>query len=261
MTKSLVSISVLAAAVPLCLAIVPACSSNTVNVNNPPADGGTGDTGTGTDSSSSSSGGTQCTQARNDLLLPIDKTSTGQVVTVSEANGVKTVFVDATAGGFTNSVKNPRIYVDLTKVARVDVTDKTAPDSTDWDLSLKRVVLFTNSGDAGSGKGGAAVINKAFANVSAADATAATIAAESFFDESCVAKKDRTDAVLTTFSDWYDYDDTTRIPTPKANVTYIVRGAKGSLFKVGIKAYDAKSDGTTTNNTVTGGYLLLVQAL
>ncbi|MBS2011929.1 MAG: hypothetical protein JST00_03490 [Deltaproteobacteria bacterium] len=245
--------------------VVAACSST--NVVTPTDDGGgssgsSGGEDAGADTGTSSGGNpTQCTAARKDLLLPIDKTSNGQVKVISESGGTKTVYVDATAGGFNNAVKNPRIYVDLSTLSRVDKTDVSAPQSTDWDLSLKRVVLYTNGGDAGIGQGGAAVVSKAFASVTAADADAANIKAESFFDAECTPKKDRTDAVLTTFSDWYDYDDVTRIPTPKANTTYIVRGAKGKRWKVAIKAYDANPDGTQTNNTTTGGYLLLVADL
>lgn len=239
-----------------------ACSSNTVTGSSSgTTSSGGDDAGGGADAAPEGGNPTGCTAARKDLLLPIDKTSTGQVKVISESGGTKTVYVDATAGGFNNAIKNPRIYVDLTDLKKVDKTDVAAPESTDWDLSLKRVVLFTNGGDAGIGQGGAAVVSKAFANVTAADADAATIKTEAFFDAECKAQKDRTDAVLTTFSDWYDYDDTTRIPTPKANTTYIVRGAKGKRWKVAIKAYDANPDGTQTNNVTTGGYLLLVADL
>lgn len=243
--------------------IAIACSSNTVNSSSGTSGTSSGgdDAGGGADATAEGGNPTGCTAARKDLLLPIDKTSTGQVKVISESGGAKTIYIDATAGGFNNAIKNPRIYVDLTEMKRVDKTDVAAPQSTDWDLSLKRVVLFTNGGDAGIGQGGAAVVSKAFDAVTAADADAATIKAESFFDDECKAKLDRTSAVLTTLSDWYDYDDTTRIPSPKANTTYIVRGAKGARFKVAIKAYDANPDGTSSNNTSTGGYLLQVAPL
>ena len=243
-------------------ASVVACSSTNVVQASPEGGTSSGGEDAGSDTGTSSGGNpNQCTAACKDLLLPIDKTSTGQVKVISETGGTKTVYIDATAGGFNNAVKNPRIYVDLTELKRVDKTDVAAPESTDWDLSLKRVVLFTNGGDAGIGVGGAAIVSKAFDAVTAADADAATIKTEKFFDDECKAQKDRTDAVLTTFSDWYDYDDTTRIPSPKANTTYIVKGAKGKRWKVAIKAYDANADGTLTNNVSTGGYLLLVADL
>ncbi|HSO31335.1 MAG TPA: HmuY family protein [Labilithrix sp.] len=203
-------------------------------------------------------GGPQCSTARDQLLLPIDKTSTGAVTILSDTGGKKTIYVDASAGGFQTAAKSPRIYLDLGAGTRVAVTDKSASSSTAWDLGLKRYVIFTNSGDVGSGGGGAVQIPKAFASVTDGEVTAASPAAESMFDADCNAKLDRTQAPLTTFSDWYDYDDATMIPSPKANVTYVVRGGTGRLYKVAIKAYDALPDGGSRNNMSTGFFLLEV---
>jgi hypothetical protein len=183
-------------------------------------------------------GGTLCSSARDQLLLPIDKVSTGVVSVLSDADGKKTIYVDASAGGLGVAAKNPRVYVDLGAGTRVAVT--------------------TNSGDAGVGTGGAAKLAKAFASVTPADIAAATPAAESFFDADCNAKLDPTGAAKTTFADWYDYDETTNIPTPKPNVTFVVQGGTGRKYKVAIKAYDALPDGGTRNNTSTGFYLLEV---
>ena len=203
-------------------------------------------------------GGTQCSSARDQLLLPIDKTSTGAVTILSDTGGKKTIYVDASAGGTGSAAKTPRVYIDLAAGTRVSVTDKSATASTGWDLSLKRYVIFTNSGDGGTGAGGAVRIPKAFAAVTDADVTAAAPAPESLFDADCNAKVDRTQAPATTFSDWYDYDEATMIPTPKTGVSYAVRGATGRLYKVGIKAYDALPDGGSRNNMSTGFFLLEV---
>jgi hypothetical protein len=203
-------------------------------------------------------GGTQCSSARDQLLLPIDKVSTGTVAIVSDTGGKKTIYVDAAAGGLGTAAKNPRVYIDLGTGARVPVTDKSAVTSADWDLSLKRAVIFSNGGDAGVGTGGAVQLKKSVASVSDEDAKAATPTAESFFDGDCNAKLDPTGAPATTFADWYDYDETTNIPTPKPAVSYVVRGGTGRLYKVGIKAYDALPDGGSRNNMSTGFYLLEV---
>src|SRR4051812_19630201 len=198
-----------------------ACSSSSnsaviVNVG----DGGVVDGG-GTDAPP---GGTQCSSARDQLLLPIDRVASGAVSIVSDTGGKKTIYVDASAGGLGSAAKNPRVYVDLSNGTRVPVTDKSAVTSTDWDLALKRAVIFSNSGDSGIGTGGAVQLKKPFASVSDADAQAATPTAESFFDADCNAKLDPTGAPATTFADWYDYDQTTNIPTPKPGVSYVVRG-------------------------------------
>lgn len=238
----------------LALVAIAACSSSTtpVGVGTAP-DAGDPDAGI-VDAPS----GTSCSSARDQLLVPIDKVSTGVVTVLSDEAGVKTLYVDASAGGFQTAAKSPRTYLDLAAGTRVAVTDKSAPTSATWDLALKRYVIFTNSGDTGVGRGGAVQINKAFAAVTDADVLAAAPVAESMFDADCNAKKDRTEAPLTSFSDWYDYDDATMIPSPKAGVTYAVRGASGRLFKVGIKAYDALPDGGTRNNMSTGFYVLEV---
>ncbi len=238
------------------LAAVAACSSSTtpVGVGALP-DAGDPDAGDVVDAPA---GGTKCSTARDQLLVPIDKVSTGVVTVLSDQGGVKTLYIDASAGGFQTAAKNPRIYLDLGAGTRVAVTDKSASTSTDWDLSLKRYVIFTNSGDVGVGTGGAVPIKKTFAAVTDADVLAAAPVAESMFDADCNAKTDRTQAPLTSFSDWYDYDDATMIPSPRAGVTYAVRGASGRLFKVGIKAYDALPDGGTRNNISTGFFVLEV---
>jgi hypothetical protein len=230
---------------------VVACSSssNSAVIVDAPDDGGRPD---------APPGGTQCSSARDQLLLPIDKVSTGAVSIVSDTGGKKTIYVDASAGGLGNSAKNPRVYVDLSNGTAVPVTDKAAVSSTDWDLALKRAVIFSNSGDSGVGTGGAVQIKKAVASVSDDEAKAASPAAESFFDADCNAKLDPTGAPATTFADWYDYDQTTNIPTPNPDVSYVVRGGTGKIFKVGIKAYDALPDGGSRNNTSTGFYLLEV---
>lgn len=240
--------------------IFAACSSSTANTAANTGDGGDPGDGGLTDGpvSDAPGGGTQCTKARDDLLIPLNKTSTGAVGIVSESGATKTIYVDAVAGGLGNSVKNPRTYVNLETGTRVDLTDVKAPDATTWDLALKRAVIFTNSGDAGIGQGGAIQINKPVASVSNADATAATLEREVFFDGECNAKLDPTGAPDTTFSDWYDYDQATNVPTPR-DVTYVVRGGTGKKYKVGIKSYEGTATGG--KGTSTGFFLLQVTAL
>lgn len=212
-----------------------------------------------TSTEDATTGGTQCTKARDDLLLPIDKTSTGEVSVVSDSNGTKTLYVDASAGGVGGAaLKNPRIYIDLAAGTKVSVTDKSAPASAAWDLAMKRDVIFTNSGDSGIGQGGAIQLDKAFASVSNADANAAALEKERFFDGECNPQLDPTGAPSTTFSDWYAYDATTHIPAPK-EVTYVVRGGSGKKYKVGVVSYSGAPDGGTSSKT--GAYVLKVTAL
>ncbi|RYE82811.1 MAG: hypothetical protein EOO75_20150, partial [Myxococcales bacterium] len=191
------------------------------------------------------------------LLGPVDQVSTGAVTLVKEEGGARLLYVDASAGGSMAAAGNPRVYLSLATGTRVDITDVQARTDATWDLSVKRVLLFTNSGEAGPGQGGAVQVAKAFADVTAADVPA-TVPPEDFYSEDCIASVDPTNAVVTTFSDWYNYDETTHIPTPKA-ATYVVKGADGKLYKVAIESYQASPDGTP--GQATGRYLLRVAAL
>lgn len=240
--------SVVIACSALTVGLLPACSSTT------PVSGS--DAGT---SGTSGGSGTQCTQARDTLLVPVDKVSAGAVKVVSQTDGVTTIYVDASAGGISEARKNPRVYITLDGNL-TQVTDKEAPASGDWDLALKRVVIFTNSGDAGPGQGGGAIVPKDFDAVTVADADAATIAPESFFDAECTAKTDEIQDPQTSFTGWYDYDQATMKASAKKGVTFLVKSAAGTRYKVGIVSNTGKPDGTTTAPS-TGFYLLKVAPL
>jgi len=183
-----------------------------------------------------------CTAALENALKPIDKVTTGQVLVLDDSAGARLLFVDATAGGAAGASTNPRTYVDLGAGKRVDVSDKAAQTSTDWDLALERAVIFTNGGHGGAGAGGALLVSKPFADVTAADVAGKTFPAERFVDESCAPIVDQTNAIKTTFDGWYDYDLATSKVAPK-NVTFVVKGGKGALYKVAITQYYATPDG------------------
>ena len=236
------------------VAILFACSSST-----DPTGVGTLDAGPDTSVAADAGGGTMCSAARDTLLVPINKTSAGEVTVLSDTGGVKTIYVDASAGGINKAAANPRVYIDLGAGTRVDLTDATATTSADWDLALKRPVIYTNGGDSGPGAGGAVEIDQAFDAITDAQVMSAVTASESFFDADCNPKYDQTGStVLTTFSNWYDYDMTTMIPSPDPGRTFVVKGGTGRLYKVGIKAYDALADGGSRNNMSTGYFLLQV---
>ena len=208
--------------------------------------------------------GTQCSAARKAALPPIEKVSTGEVSVLGESGGAKKIYIDASAGGFNNASKNPRLYLNLERAEKVSVTDSAALESTDWDLALKRVTVFTNSGDGGPGVGGAVAVVKDFASVTAADA--AKLGPEKFFDENCELQKEQLGGPFTTFSNpppfgWYDYNEATMVPTPRPGVTYLVKGGTGKLYKLAIRAYDALPDGGSRNNMSTGFFVLEVAAL
>lgn len=199
-----------------------------------------------------------CSAAIDQLLAPVDKVSEGAVTTLSDENGTRTIFVDGTAGGAAASASNPRVYLNLETGARVDVTDVAARTETTWDLAIKRPVLFTNGGQVGSGSGGAVLVAKDFADVTAADAESATFVTEEIVDAECAPKVDQTGAMRTSFDAWYDYDGATHHLTPHAG-TWLVKGATGKLYKIQILSYYANPDGS--EGEAGGRYKLAIGAL
>lgn len=187
-----------------------------------------------------------CPAERDEVLGPVDAVSKGEVTVLSDESGVKTLYIDATAGGPMEQENNPWIYVSFEQAARVDVSDPGADASTDWDLALKRPVLRTNSGDGGPGEGGLAFLkDKAFDAVTDAEAKAAMLGIEQWFDAMCVAKKDPGGYLATTFDGWYDYGgQTTHAVSPHPGV-FVLRAGKGSaLYKLEILSYYTNPDGT-----------------
>lgn len=233
--------------------------------------GGAGDDDDGDDDDDKTdagkdSGGQTCEAAKATALVPVDKVSDAEVKDIAEADGAKTIYIDAAAGGAPEAAKNPRVYISLETMTRVAVTDVAAPASTDWDLALKRSVFFTNGGDGGKGQGGAQFLaDKDFAAVTKADATA--LKTESFFDAECNPKKDDFGALETSFSGWYDYNlgEDPKDPRPANHLTpfagtWIVKGATGKLYKLAILTWYAKPDGTPEETSNTYGAHLTIKA-
>jgi hypothetical protein len=242
------------------LFVIIACGASTSSTSGGIGDDDAGGTGDDAGQDAPLGTGTQCTQAFNDAFLPIKSVSTGVVSVVTTTGDTKEIYVDASGGGIDRAPKAPRVYLDLANAKRVDVTDVAAMKDPSWDLALKRDIIFTNSGDGGVGGGGAVMISKTFASVTKADADAAKIQKEKFFDDQCKELVDEVGAPQTTFSGWYDYDQVTHIPTPK-DVTFIVRSSAGVIYKLAIAAYDGLPDGGSQNNVSTGFYLLKVAPL
>ncbi len=238
-----------------------ACSSE--KTENTPGSSGEPAADAGADGLDIPAGGTQCTAARDQLLVPIGKVSTGQVKVVKTEDDVTTLYIDASAGGFQDAAKTPRVYVNLAEGTRVGVTDKAAFDSADWDLAFKRSLLYTNGGDTGIGKGAGAQVPKDFAAVTAEDADGIELKPEKMFDDNCVAARDEINAPVTTFTGWYVYDQSQqRITGPQKNLTFIVRSADGTKrYKVAIVSFNGEPDGTIDEGNGGGFYLLKVAPL
>ena len=198
-----------------------------------------------------------CTAARAQLLGSVDAVSSGAVSVVSRTDGT-TLYVDATAGGMEGAASNPWVYVSLANASRVAVTDPGSVESVAWDLAFKRSLIYTNSGDGGPGQGGSVFLDKAFADVTRADAASADFVSEAFFDADCKPTVELTGSVATSFSSWYEYDEASHVLTPVAG-TWLVRGATGALYKLAFSSYYATPSGGMGSNS--GAILLKFEAL
>lgn len=207
------------------------------------ATGGTGPTGgTGGGTGATGGGGSECTAALEEALGPVDTVSEDEIIAEAVVAGVREVFIDATAGGFMPPMPHPAIYLKLSDATKVEVSDTDSFASNDWDLAFKRYVIRSNSGDGGPGNAGAAFIsNKDFAAVTLADAQAAMLDIETWFDDDCNYETDATNNLVTTFSSWYAYEGMVLEPLPG---TWVVRGADGtSFFKLEFLTYYADPNG------------------
>ena len=177
---------------------------------------------------------------------------------LSDSGGVKTLYVDATAGGQNGVTTHPWLYVALGDATKAPLNDLTALESLGWDLAFKRALIYTNGGEGGPGDGASAFLDKDFANVTRADAAGADFFNEKFFDDDCNAIVDVTGAAATSFSTWYNYDEATHEVSP-APGTWLVRGATGKLFKLAVQSYYATPSGGI--GSAGGAYLLKIGAL
>lgn len=235
------------------------CSSSSSPAE--PTDTGTisvveGGTDTGTDTGTPDV--PNCTSLRETALGPIATVSTGKVETVSDTGGVKTLYIDAVAGGFGKEGSNPWVYLDLATGKKVDLDDKAAMTSKTWDLAFKRALVRNNSNDSGPGAGAAGFLDgKLFDAVTAADAKTAKMRIEIWFDDACNPLRDATGQLAVSFFDWYLYDSASSKLQP-AKGTWVVQGADGKrLYKLEFVDYYKKPDGTTASGSYTIRYAAL----
>jgi hypothetical protein len=199
-----------------------------------------------------------CSAARAQQLGALATISTSTVQLLSDTAGVKTLYVDATAGGQEGVTTHPWIFIALSAAAKAAVNDVTSLQSLAWDLAFKRAQIYTNGGEGGPGKGASAFVDKDFANVTSADVASADFFSEKFFDDECNPIVDITGASTTSFSTWYNYDQVNHVLSPVPG-TWLVKGATGKLFKLHFKSYYATPSGGT--GSASGAYLLEIEAL
>jgi hypothetical protein len=190
-------------------------------------------------------GGSGCSAALRQALTLVDQVSPGAVSLLGGTGGELLLYVDASTGGIGGQDNHPWVYLSLRTGTRVELTDLQALSSSAWDLALKRSTLRTNSGDSGPGVGGALQQSRAWATITLASAQGLSLPVETWFDADCTLVTDATGSVVTTFSAWSAYDETTHRLAPAPNAAYVVRGGDGALYKLAVLDYYSKPDGTT----------------
>ncbi|TGK44585.1 HmuY family protein [Leptospira andrefontaineae] len=143
--------------------------------------------------------------------------------TTTTGSGTFTTRVNATAS-------NCWAYIDL-KAGGVETTQ-----SGTWDLKFKRFVIGTNSGTSGSGNGGSC-FNAGDTNLAAVTGGDCTPEVDDLMSQTGgggfgTATEDASPALW----DWYDYNGTTHILSPKSR-GYLIQGSDGSFFGLEVTDY------------------------
>jgi hypothetical protein len=228
------------------------CESEPIGGDDDPSGGGSAGKSAGSAGKSAGSAGTgsgggasgMCSAALRQAVSLVDEVASTNV-SVLESNGDERVlYVDATAPEGTD--KSAWVYVSLSRGEKVELTDLEALESSDWDLGFKRAAIRTNSGDSGPGQGGAYRVRLSWDSVDEATLGDQEVPTEHWFDEDCNLIEAPVTGVITTFTDWSEYDTATHVLSP-ADAVYLTRGGDGALYKVAILDFYSTPAGTKGN--------------
>jgi len=165
-------------------------------------------------------------------------------VTVTDQGDYFEATIDAAAGGISNAMNNPFVYVDLDANDKVDIDDFGSWENSDWDLAFKRTIIRTNSGDSGPGGVSVAkVSNTTFADVDSAPVNDSAYQTDVSLDDNCQVVTDPIGQPVTAFNllnpnnptgsmSWYSYGNGSVSPDP--GDVYVVRTSEGATFKLAI---------------------------
>lgn len=175
-----------------------------------------------------------------------DSVSDGAVTIDTDADGVVTATIDASAGGMDGARENPFVYIDLDAGEVVAITDNESLTDATWDIAFKRVVIRTNGGD--SGPGGVTMAKSSgvpFADVDG-DTDFSAFESDVSFDQDCVPYVDPIGNILTAINylnvdnptgsaSWYSYEGGV---SPVADDIYVVRTAD-AFYKIEILGWSS----------------------
>ncbi len=188
------------------------------------------------------------------LAWPLNDAVSGGSFSATEADGVWTATVDASAGGFMGAARNPFLYIDLDTGAKVEVTDLVAgrTDAT-WDIAVRRTATFINGGDSGPGNVEITrLTGTTFEDVSAASIGPGTVfVTEDGVDVNCQVIPSPTGfgSVLSVFEQintntssgsWFDYGVGGAGVSTYPDHVYILRGTDGGkTYKFSFDAWES----------------------
>lgn len=232
--------------------LVAACDPTSPADDAGPVDAGTGDAGSG---NLCDPVVVACEDQMIQQLSLHDTVSTGEVTT-TESGGVFTTVVDASAGGSSNAINNPFVYLKFNTdgAVKVAIDDEAALASQDWDLAARRFIVRLNSGDSGPSCVAAAELSTPFDDVSAPP-LASAFAIEDFYSDTCTYVTDSRfsgfdgpDSLLKTF--W----EMNGMCIATTGVAYVLRLADGRHLRLVIDAYYASGqEGCNSSGTAGTG--------
>ena len=123
-------------------------------------------------------------------------------------------------------------YLDLETGLAV-TTDVPSPD-TRWDLAFQRFKILSNGGVSGPGGAAVAVLSEPFDALTRAPETGYVLDAP---DGETDRDTDNDSAFVNGVDDWYAYEETTHLLTPRTDRVYVVRTSEGGYFKVQLVGY------------------------
>jgi hypothetical protein len=162
-------------------------------------------------------------------------------VTITEADGVYTATIDATAGGSpATAAEYAFVYIDLDASEAVAIDDFESLDDRTWDIAFKRAEIRLNSGDSGPGPWlAAAVDDTTWETVAPPGASGGAYAADAFVSETCELETFGQGDPVTAFGQWYSYDPSTHsVGVVEGRVYILYNAASHAVVKLEIQSWD-----------------------
>jgi hypothetical protein len=207
----------------------------------------------------------QAIACEDDIIqdLSLQDTPAPGLIDNTEAGGVFTTEVDATAGGAFAIPPDAYVYGFFTDdgLVKVDLDDESALASADWDIAFRRFIVRINSGSSGPSCVSAAVaVGQAFDNVTAAPSSA-VFREDDYYTDDCTEQTDATGlgSPTTALSGFWDYSACLEMT---GNV-YILELADGRQLKLEIVLYysetiqqECQDNGSVSSTSSAANYVL-----